>query len=75
MDGVDGKVGEAFDETAGPVDFNPVDFGGWAEAEVDAHVVVGNVAGAAADFVDEGTGADFDEDAGADCITRGKKGG
>src|SRR5713226_3773978 len=71
VDGVGGEVFEAFDEAAGPADFDPVDLDGGAKAEVDAGVVVGDVAGAAADFVDESAGAGFDEDSCADAIAIG----
>ena len=53
MNGVGGKVAEFFEETARPADLDSIDFGGGAEAEVHALVVIGDKAGAAADFVHE----------------------
>lgn len=77
FEGVDfiyAAVVEFFGEAAGPADFDGVEFCGGTEAEVDAHVVVGIVAGAAADFVDEGAGAGFEGHAGAEGGKRGGKG-
>ena len=68
MDRVYGEVVEFFEEAAGPADFDPVDLCGGAEAEVDAHVVVGDKAGAAADFVDEEARAGFHANARADGV-------
>ena len=56
---------------SGPADFQGIDFCGGAEAEVDAHVVVGDVAGAAADFVDEEARAGFHRNARADAVAIG----
>lgn len=74
MDGVDGETWEMLDEAAGPADFDGIDFGGGAEAEVDAHVAIGDVARAAAYFVDEDAGAGFYRNAGADGGAGGKVG-
>ena len=74
MNLIDGEIVECFDEAAGPADFYGIDFCGGAEAEVDAHVVVGDVAGAAADFVDESAGAGFDSDARADGVAGRSRG-
>ena len=46
-------VREIFGEAGGPADLNGVYFCCGSQAEVDAHIVVGNVAGAAAHFVHE----------------------
>ncbi len=71
VNGVGGKVAEFFEETAGPADLDSIDFGGSAETEVDAHVVIGDKAGAAADFVHESARADFQGDFRADAIAIG----
>src|SRR5882762_868560 len=44
-------VFEGFDEAAGPADFEELDAFGFADAEVDAEIVLRKVAAAAADFV------------------------
>src|ERR1700719_57472 len=71
VDCVGGKVAEFFEEAAWPADLHSIDFGEGAEAEVDAHVAVGNVAGAAADFVHESARAGFHGDFRADAIAIG----
>src|SRR5579859_100231 len=71
---IDGEVVEFLEETAGPADFNGIELDGGAEAEVDAHVAVRIVAGAAADFVDEEAGAGFQGDASADGVASGGEG-
>src|SRR5712691_9272287 len=43
---------EGFDEAAGPADFEELDVFGFSDAEVDAEIVLGKIAAAAADFVD-----------------------
>jgi len=75
VDGVDGEIVEALDKAAGPVDFDPVDFGDGTQTEMDAHVAVGDVTGAAADFVNKNAGTGFDEDFCAEGVKRGNKGG
>ena len=45
-------VFERFDEAAGPSDFEEFDGFGFADAEVDAQIVLRKIAPAAADFVD-----------------------
>src|SRR5260370_18692940 len=44
-------VFERFDEAARPADFEELDGFGFADAEVDAEIVLGKIAAAAADFV------------------------
>ena len=57
VEAVGGECGEFVDGAGGPADFD-VGGGGLVEAEVDAEVVLGEVAAAGADFVDlyEGLG-------------------
>src|SRR6266481_711935 len=45
---------EGFDKAAGPADFQELDGFGFADAEVDAQIVLGKIAAAATDFVDLG---------------------
>src|SRR6202158_3385581 len=68
VEGVDAEIVEFFEEAAGPADFDPIDFRGGAETKVDAHIVVGDEAGAAAHFVDEDAGAGFHADARANSV-------
>src|SRR6267142_2625386 len=75
VDGIDGQVFKAFDQAAGPADLDPIDLGGGPEAEVDAHVAAGEVAGAAAHFVDERARTGFQSDLRADAVAAGGKGG
>ena len=63
------KIIKLFEEAAGPADLHGVELGGGAEAEVNAHVTVRIVAGAAADFVDEDARAGFHGDARADGVS------
>ena len=44
-------VFERFNEAAGPADFEDLDVFGFTDAEVDAEIVLGKIAAAAADFV------------------------
>ena len=53
VDFVDGETIESFDAAAGPANFDGIELGSGAEAEVHAHVAARIVAGAAADFVNE----------------------
>ena len=71
---VDFVCGESFEflgEVAGPADFDGIELGDGAEAEVDAHVVIGIVARAAADFVDEDARAGLHSDSSADGVAIG----
>src|SRR6202023_766654 len=68
---VGGKIAKFVEEAAWPADLHSIDFGKGAEAEVDAHVAVGNVAGAAADFVHESARAGFHSNFRADAIAIG----
>src|SRR5260370_14424871 len=68
---VGGRAAKFFGEAAWPADLDSIDFGEGTEAEVDAHVAIGNVAGAAADFVHESARAGFDGDFRADTIAIG----
>ena len=67
----DSEVVEFFQEAAGPADVHGIQFSCRAETEVNTHVVVRIVAGAAADFVDEKAGAGFYSDASADGVSIG----
>src|SRR4029077_7719205 len=67
--GVDPNVFEFLKESAGPAYLHPIDFGGRAQAEVHAHVVVGIETGAAASLIDERARAGPNSDARADSIT------
>ena len=71
VDGVDGEIVEAFDEPARPMDFDPIDFRDGAETEMDAHVIVRDVARAAADLVDENARTGLDQDFCAEGIASG----
>jgi hypothetical protein len=71
VDGVDGEIVEAFDEAARPVDFDPIDFSDGAETEMDAHVIVRDVARPAADFVDENARTGLDQDFCAEGVASG----
>src|SRR6266446_3954656 len=66
VDGIRGKIFKSFDQTAGPAHLHPINLCRSAEAEMDAHVVIGNVAGAAAHFVNESARTRFHRNAGAD---------
>ena len=71
VDGIRGKIFKSLDQAAGPAHLHPINLCRSAEAEMDAHVVVGNVAGASAHFVNEGARARFHRDAGADAVAVG----
>src|SRR5882762_27949 len=71
MNGIDRQVFKSFDQTAGPADLHPFDLAGGPEAKVDAHVAIGNVAGTAANFVDECARASFHSDLRADAVAIG----
>src|SRR6266851_7089940 len=71
VDGIGGKVFKSLHQAAGPANLDPVDLSGGAEAEMDAHVVIGNVAGAAAHFVNESARARFYGDLRADAVAVG----
>ena len=75
VDGVHGEIFKAFEEAAGPADLDRVNFGGSAEAEVDAEVAAGDEARAAADFIHKNARAGFDCDFCADGVAGGSKGG
>ncbi len=68
---IDRQVFKAFDQAAGPADLDPIDLGGGAEAEVDAHVVIGDVAGTTANFIDERSRAGFHRDLRTDAVAIG----
>jgi len=73
-DAVDAKEGDFFPEAAGPDDFDFVDFGGGAEAEVEAEVGGGSVAAAAKDVGALANAARGEEDFGADGVAGTPKG-
>src|SRR5207245_3691102 len=62
MDGIHLQVFKMLSESAGPAHLDPLDLGGGSEAEVDAHVAIGNVAGSAAHFVDQRARTGFHHD-------------
>ena len=66
VDGVGGDVLQRFDFATGPADLHRVDFCGFAEAEVEAEIVLGEIASAAADFGDLADATGVDGDASAD---------
>src|SRR6266566_865695 len=71
VDGIGGKIFKSLDQTAGPAHLHPINLCRSAEAEMDAHVVIGNVAGAAAHFVNESARARFHRDPCADAVAIG----
>src|SRR6266567_2098065 len=71
VDGIRGKIFKSLDQTAGPAHLRPINLCRSAEAEMDAHVVVGNIAGAAAHFVNESARTRFHRNAGADAVAIG----
>src|SRR5258707_13002883 len=71
MNRIDKQVFKALDQTAGPADLYPFDLGSRPEAEVRAHIAIGDVAGSAANFVDEHPRPGFHGDLRADTITVG----
>src|SRR5260370_21604572 len=68
MNRIDGQVFKAFDQAAGPADLDPIDLGACAETEMYAHVVVGDIARPAADFVDKSARAGLHGDLRADAV-------
>ena len=73
MDGVDRKAGETFHKAARPAYFDRIDFSSRAKAEMNAHVAVGYVTGAAPNFVNKNASSGFDGDTSADGGSRGSK--
>src|SRR6266513_5108495 len=71
VNGVGGKAAEFLEQAAGPADLETIDFDGGGEAKVDAHVIIGDVAGAAADFVNKSARASSDGDFRSDAIAIG----
>src|SRR6266702_8585100 len=71
VDGIRGKILKSFDQAAGPAHLHPINLCRSAEAEMDAHVVVGNIAGAAAHFVNESARARFHRDPCPDAVAVG----
>jgi hypothetical protein len=65
VDGVDRKVSEGLVFAGGPANFELVDFGGFAEAEMEAEIVLREVAAAAAHFADLADAAGVQRDASA----------
>ena len=59
---VDRQILKAFEQPTGPSDLDLFDLGDGAEAKVNSHVVVGNVARPAANFVDERAHASLHHD-------------
>ena len=66
VDGVSRYILKAFDFAAGPADFYRLDFCGFAEAEVEAQIVLRKIAVAAADFCHLAHASGADGHAGAD---------
>src|SRR6266478_536915 len=71
VDGIRGKIFKSFDQAAGPAHLHPINLCRSAEAEMDAHVVIGNVAGAAAHFVNESARSRFHRDPCPDAVAVG----
>src|SRR5216684_1953531 len=71
VDGIGGKIFKSLDQAAGPAHLHPINLCRSAEAEMDAHVVIGNVAGAAAHFVNESARACFHRDSCPDAVAVG----
>src|SRR5207248_9321470 len=71
VNGVGGKASGCLEQAAGTADLETIDFDGGNEAKVDAHVVIGDVAGAAADFVNKSARASSDGDFRSDAIAIG----
>src|SRR5260370_34634848 len=71
VDGIRGKIVKSRDQTAGPAHLHPINLCRSAAAEMDAHVVIGNIAGAAAHFVNESTRARFHRNASPDAVAVG----
>src|SRR5216684_8982958 len=63
---IDRQILKAFNQPAGPADLHPIDHGRGAEAKVNSHVVIGDIAGTAANFVDQRARAGFHRDLRAD---------
>lgn len=70
-DAVDAWEGDFFTQAAGPEDFELVDFGGGAEAKVEARVGSGGVATAAEDVAALADTTSSEEDLSADGVARG----
>ncbi len=66
VDGVGGDVAQGFEDAVGPADFDFVHDGIGGQAEMEARIAGGNVAGAGFDFFDLGAGGGSDGDASAD---------
>ena len=65
------QIRKALCQAARPADFNPVDFRRRAQAEVNPHIAVGTVTGAAADFVHENARRGLNANPRADAIAVG----
>src|SRR5882762_9630608 len=59
MNRIDRQAVKAFHQPAGPAHLHPIDLGGGAEAEVNADITIRDVAGPAANFVNQSARADF----------------
>ena len=68
---VDGQVFKSLNNAARPANLDPFDLGARTEAEVHAHVAIGDVARAAANFVDERARTSFHSDLRADAVAIG----
>src|SRR5207253_6610501 len=68
VDRVYGHVLESLSQSARPANLYPVDFARRPQAEVDAHVAVRVVTGAAANLVDKNSRSDFYRDTSTDSI-------
>src|SRR6266478_2892355 len=71
MYGINGQVFKSFRQPAGPAHLHPIDLGGGAEAEVNADITIRDVAGPAANFVNQSARADFHRDLCADAVAIG----
>src|SRR5882672_1565650 len=71
MNRIDRQVFKALDQAAGPTHLHPFDLGSRPEAEVRAHIAIGDVAGPAANFVNQRARAGLHHDLCADSIAVG----
>src|SRR6266853_3542309 len=71
MYGINGQVFKSFRQPAGPAHLHPIDLGGRAEAEVNAHITIRDVAGPAAHLVNERARTRFHRNLRADAVAIG----
>src|SRR5713101_4737047 len=71
MYGINGQVFKSFHQPAGPAHLHPIDLGGGAEAKVNAHIAIRDVAGPAAHLVNQRARTSFHRDLRADAVAIG----